>query len=142
MKLRLKLGIPVMATTSCELTNISQEILLHQVKELIVRACSFPRAKASCLASHTLYDGKVGHIIASLFDHGTVSVAFPGTHRCFSTTSSLCSGTTTACGNGSEKFRITDVAHVMDYLISYNQSLYSVAHTFVDGLTLNVQTFQ
>ena len=95
-----------------------------------------------CSASHTLYDGKVGHIIASLFDYGTVSVAFPGTHRCFSTTSSTCSGTTTACGNRSEKFRITDVAHVMDYLISYNQSLYSVAHTFVDGLTLNVEAFQ
>ena len=59
----------------------------------------------------------MGHVIASLFDHGTVSVAFPGTHRCFSTTASACSGTTTACGNGSEKFRITDVAHVMDYLI-------------------------
>ena len=72
----------------------------------------------SDLASHTLYDGKVGHVVASLFDHGTVSVAFPGTHRCFSTTASACSGTTTACGNGSEKFRITDVAHVMDYLIN------------------------
>ena len=59
----------------------------------------------------------MGHVVASLFDNGTVSVAFPGTHRCFSMTASACSGTTTACGNGSEKFRITDVAHVMDYLI-------------------------
>ena len=70
-------------------------------------------------ASHTLYDGKVGHIVASLFDYGTVSVAFPGTHRCFSTTLSTCSGSTTACGNGSEKFRITDVAHVMDLNVKF-----------------------
>ena len=76
-------------------------------------------------ASHTLYDGKVGHIIASLFDHGTVSVAFPGTHRCFSTTLSTCSGTTTACGNGSEKFRITDVAHDNNsYFQIFNEMLF------------------
>ena len=35
-------------------------------------------------ASHVLFDGKVGHIVSSLFDYGTGSVSFPGTHRCFS----------------------------------------------------------
>ena len=62
-------------------------------------------------ATHTLFDGKVGHIVANLFDYGTRSVSFAGTHRCFSDDFSTCSGTTSVCGNGSEKFRVTDIAH-------------------------------
>ena len=69
------------------------------------------RRNLATSASHTLFDGKVGHQVAKLFDYGTRSVSFAGTHRCFSDEFSTCSGTTSVCGNGSEKFRVTDIAH-------------------------------
>ena len=61
-------------------------------------------------SSHLLFDGKTGHIVASLFDKGTASVSFPGTHRCFSSTYTACSGRTSVCGE-SEGYRISDAAH-------------------------------
>ncbi|CAG5098414.1 Oidioi.mRNA.OKI2018_I69.XSR.g15647.t1.cds [Oikopleura dioica] len=69
-------------------------------------------------ASHPLFDGKVGHIMASLFDHGTRTFSVTGTHRCFSEEFSNCSGKTSVCGQ-SEPFRMSDASHVAESFFQY-----------------------
>ena len=76
------------------------------------------RRNIATSSSHPLFDGKTGHIVASLFDHGTRSFAVTGTHRCFSNTYSACSGTTFVCGQ-SEKNRETDSAHVSNSFFQF-----------------------
>ena len=76
-------------------------------------------------ASHVLFDGKTGHVVANLFDYGTVSVAFPGTHRCFSAEYTNCSGKTSVCGTY-EAYRISDAAHVVDsYFQVFNELVFA-----------------
>ena len=69
------------------------------------------RRNLATSASHPLFDGKVGHMMASLFDHGTRTFSVTGTHRCFSDQFSDCSGKTSVCGQ-SEPFRMSDASHV------------------------------
>jgi len=47
-----------------------------------------------------------------LKDVGALFYMVAGTHRCNSDTFSSCSGTTSTCDNGSEKFRESDMAHI------------------------------
>ena len=75
-----------------------------------IRPASRITRNVATSSSHLLFDGKTGHIVASLFDQGTASVAFPGTHRCFSSKYTACSGRTSVCGE-SEAYRISDAAH-------------------------------
>lgn len=76
------------------------------------------RRNLATSASHPLFDGKVGHMMASLFDHGTRSFSVTGTHRCFSDQFSDCSGKTSVCGQ-SEPFRMSDASHVAESFFQY-----------------------
>ncbi|CBY08295.1 unnamed protein product [Oikopleura dioica] len=76
------------------------------------------RRNLATSASHPLFDGKVGHMMASLFDHGTRTFSVTGAHRCFSDQFSDCSGKTSVCGQ-SEPFRMSDASHVAESFFQY-----------------------
>lgn len=72
-------------------------------------------------APHPIFDSGTLEQAAHLFDHlkGRVLIA-SGTHRCASSQSSGCSGTTAVCGSNAP-YRISDMAHT-------EQSVFQTAH--------------
>ena len=59
---------------------------------------------------HDLYTEKQGRQI--LMRTGARALFIAGTHRCNSSSFTTCSGTTTACSDTSQKYRLSDPAHV------------------------------
>jgi len=64
-------------------------------------------------APHPINDSNTGDQgIYILREIGALFFMVAGTHRCNSDNYSTCSGTTSTCDNGSESFRISDMAHI------------------------------
>lgn len=64
-------------------------------------------------APHPRNDSNTGDQgIYILKEIGALFYMVAGTHRCNSDSYSACSGTTSTCDNGSEKFRASDMAHI------------------------------
>ena len=69
------------------------------------------RGNLVLMAPHSKYDTNTGKEAVFCFKSGLAkALLINGTHRCNSSQSSSCSGTTSACGS-SQSFRVSDMAH-------------------------------
>ncbi|MEP4093353.1 T9SS type A sorting domain-containing protein [Reichenbachiella sp.] len=70
------------------------------------------RAQLVIQSPHAIKDTNTGLEGVYVFRQtGARAFFLTGTNRCNSSTKTSCSGTTSVCGSGSEKYRISDVAH-------------------------------
>lgn len=68
-------------------------------------------------APHPRNDSNTGDQgIYILKEIGALIFMVAGTHRCNSDNYSACSGTTSICDNGSEDFRVSDMAHIDNFI--------------------------
>lgn len=73
------------------------------------------RQKLVIQSTHPLFDSNTGKESLVIFKRsGARALFISGAHRCNSSVLTSCSGTTTACSSTSQKYRISDQAHVVN----------------------------
>ncbi len=73
------------------------------------------RAHLVIQCPHPIYDSNTGYQGIRMYRTTSARAFFvSGTHRCNGTSFTPCDGTTTVCSSGSEAYRYSDMAHVVD----------------------------
>ncbi len=89
------------------------------------------RQKLIIQTPHPKYDSNTGYQGIYCFKRLAAGALFiSGTHRCNNTSFSSCSGTSSACGDGYESYRISDNAHNVN---SAFQKSTEIVHQMIDG---------